>query len=189
VWHARVAQEKVVDGAGRDGFTPGSNRVRFIPRRKMMSDGDKVALATLGAEAELVSLGTAVAHVLTKLNEVTAQQQRGILQLVVDARMASPESKAVTLPPVEPVQSPPVAAEKAAEPLARTLHPDEVRARALASVYEAAAQALGVAFQNAVANQQQLNTLGQAALSQSAVLVLSSGGSGESHPVGVLKAG
>jgi hypothetical protein len=162
-----------------------------------MSDGDKAALATLGAEAELVGLGTAVANVLAKLNEVTSQQQRGILQLVVDARVAcesvrgpAPESKA-TLPPIEPVQSaPPVAAEKAAEPpLARTAHPDEVRARALASVYEAAAQALGQAFQNAVANQQQLNTLGQAALSQSAVLVLSAGGSSESHPVGVLKAG
>ncbi|WP_309887760.1 RebB family R body protein [Archangium sp.] len=160
-----------------------------------MSDGDKAALATLGAEAELVNLGTAVANVLAKLNEVTAQQQRGILQLVVDARVAceavrgpAPESKA-TLPPIEPVQSAPVAAEKAAEPLARTAHPDEVRARALAFVYEAAAQALGQAFQNAVANQQQLNTLGQAALSQSAVLVLSAGGSSESHPVGVLKAG
>jgi len=154
-----------------------------------MSDGDRAALATLGAEAELVNLGTAVANVLAKLNEVTAQQQRGILQLVVDARVACPESKAANLPPVEPVQSAPVTAEKAAEPLARTAHPDEVRARALASVYEAAAQALGQAFQNAVANQQQLNTLGQAALSQSAVLVLSAGGSTESHPVGVLKAG
>jgi hypothetical protein len=154
-----------------------------------MSDGDRAALATLGAEAELVNLGTAVANVLAKLNEVTAQQQRGILQLVVDARVTCPESKAANLPPVEPVQSAPVTAEKAAEPLARTAHPDEVRARALASVYEAAAQALGQAFQNAVANQQQLNTLGQAALSQSAVLVLSAGGSSESHPVGVLKAG
>jgi hypothetical protein len=68
-----------------------------------------------------------------------------------------------------------------------------VRARALASVYEAAAQALGLAFHNAVSNQQQLNVLGQAALSQSAVLVLSAGSSGESQgaspQAGVLKAG
>jgi hypothetical protein len=161
-----------------------------------MTDGDKVALATLGAEAELVGLGTAVASVLAKLNEVTAQQQRGILQLVVDARMAceavrgpAPEAKAASLPPIEPVQAAPAPTEKAREPTAQTPHPDEVRARALASVYEAAAQALGLAFHNAVANQQQLNALGQAALSQSAVLVLSAGGSTESHPVGVLKAG
>jgi killing trait domain-containing protein len=161
-----------------------------------MTDGDKVALATLGAEVELVSLGTAVANVLAKLNEVTAQQQRSILQLVVDARMAceamkgpAPETKTASLPPIEPVQAAPSAVEKASESTGQTSHPDEVRARALASVYEAAAQALGLAFQNAVANQQQLNALAQAALSQSAVLVLSAGGSGESHPVGVLKAG
>ncbi len=160
-----------------------------------MADGDKVNLATLGAEAELVRLGAAVADVLTKLNEVTAQQQRGILQLVVDARLAcepvhSPasESKSATLPPIEPAQPGP-SAEKAAESASRAGHPDEVRARALASIYEAAAQALGLAFHNAVVNQQQLNVLGQAALSQSAVLVLSAGSSGEAHPVGVLKAG
>jgi killing trait domain-containing protein len=164
-----------------------------------MADGDKVNLATLGAEAELVRLGTAVAEVLTKLNEVSAQQQRGILQLVVDARMAceamkgsSPESKSASLPPIEPGQ--PVApAEKPGVPAATSAHPDEVRARALAFVYEAAAQAIGMALHNAVANQQQLNTLGQAALSQSAVLVLSSGSSGEPHgesqPASVLKAG
>jgi hypothetical protein len=164
-----------------------------------MADGDKVNLATLGAEAELVRLGTAVAEVLTKLNEVTAQQQRSILQLVVEARMAceamkgsSPESKSASLPPIEPAQSvAPV--EKPVVSTSSSGHPDEVRARALASVYEAAAQALGVAFHNAVANQQQLNTLGQAALSQSAVLVLSTGASGESqgesHPASVLKAG
>ncbi|MGZ3460383.1 MAG: RebB family R body protein [Archangium sp.] len=160
-----------------------------------MVDGDKVNLATLGAEAELVRLGAAVADVLAKLNEVTAQQQRGILQLVVDARMAceavpcpSPEPKSASLPPIEPVQavSP---AEKASESTERSVHPDEARARALACVYEAAAQALGQAFHNAVANQQQLNVLGQAALSQSAVLVLSAGSSCESQPVGVLKAG
>ncbi len=161
-----------------------------------MTDGDKVALATLGAEAELVNLGTAVANVLAKLNEVTAQQQRGILQLVVDARMAceavrgpAPEAKAASLPPIEPVQAAPATVEKSSASTAQTSHPDEVRARALASVYEAAAQALGQAFHNAVANQQQLNALGQAALSQSAVLVLSAGGSGESQPVGVLKVG
>lgn len=164
-----------------------------------MADGDKVNLATLGAEAELVRLGTAVAEVLAKLNEVTAQQQRGILQLVVDARMAceamkgsTPEGKSASLPPIEPAQ--PVApAEKAAVAPSASAHPDEVRARALAFVYEAAAQAIGVAFHNAVANQQQLNTLGQAALSQSAVLVLSAGSSGEAHgespPASVLKAG
>jgi killing trait domain-containing protein len=165
----------------------------------MMADGDKVILATLGAEAELVRLGTAVADVLAKLNEVSAQQQRSILQLVVDARVASesargstPESKSVSLPPIEPAQSVPPA-ERASESGSSPAHPDEARARALASVYEAAAQALGLAFQNAVANQQQLNTLGQAALSQSAVLVLSAGSSSESQgvsqPASVLKAG
>jgi hypothetical protein len=165
----------------------------------MMADGDKVILATLGAEAELVRLGTAVADVLAKLNEVSAQQQRTILQLVVDARVASesvrgpaPESKSASLPPIEPAQSVPPA-ERAPESGSPSAHPDEARARALASVYEAAAHALGMAFQNAVANQQQLNTLGQAALSQSAVLVLSAGSSGESQgasqPASVLKAG
>jgi hypothetical protein len=164
-----------------------------------MADDDKVNLATLGAEVELVRLGTAVAEVLAKLNDVTAQQQRSILQLVVEARMAceavkgpSPESKSASLPPIEPAQSV-SPAEKTVVPAASSAHPDEVRARALASVYEAAAQALGMAFHNAVANQQQLNTLGQAALSQSAVLVLSAGSSGESEggsqPAGVLKAG
>lgn len=160
-----------------------------------MADGDNVNLATLGAEAELVRLGTAVADVLAKLNDVTAQQQRSILQLVVDSRMAceavrgpSPEPKSASLPPIEPAQavSP---AERSAESNSRAIHPDEVRARALASVYEAAAQALGLAFHNAVANQQQLNVLGQAALSQSAVLVLSAGSSSESSQAGVLKAG
>ncbi|PTL84407.1 RebB family R body protein [Vitiosangium sp. GDMCC 1.1324] len=160
-----------------------------------MADGDKVNLATLGAEAELVQLGTAVADVLAKLNEVTAQQQRSILQLVVDARMAceavrgpSPEPKSASLPPIEPAQPVPHV-EKAQESGSRDIHPDEARARALASVYEAAAQALGLAFHNAVVNQQQLNVLGQAALSQSAVHVLSAGSSSESQPVGVLKAG
>ncbi|WP_043399794.1 RebB family R body protein [Archangium violaceum] len=164
----------------------------------MMADGDKVNLATLGAETELVRLGTAVADVLAKLNEVSSQQQRSILQLVVEARVAcesvrgpAPESKSASLPPIEPAQSAPPA-ERAPESGA-SAHPDEARARALATVYEAAAQALGLAFQNAVANQQQLNTLGQAALSQSAVLVLSAGSSGESQgasqPAGVLKAG
>ncbi|QRN96510.1 RebB family R body protein [Archangium violaceum] len=161
-----------------------------------MADSDNVDLATLGAEAELVRLGTAVAQVLAKLNEVTARQQQSILDLVVEARVASesvrgpgPEPKSAFLPPIEPAQS--VAPVEGNEPESRasSVHPDEVRARALASVYEAAAQALGLAFHNAVANQQQLNVLGQAALSQSAVLVLSSGPSGESHPVGVLKAG
>jgi hypothetical protein len=165
-----------------------------------MVDGDTVQLATLGAEAELVHLGTAVASVLSELNEVTAQQQRSILQLVVDARMAceavrgaTPEPKSVSLPPIEPAQASAPAAQKTSEPSAHTIHPDEARARALACVYETAAQALGVAFQNAVANQQQLNLLGQAALSQSAVLVLSSGSSGESEDgapsSSVLKAG
>lgn len=164
-----------------------------------MADDDKVNLATLGAEAELVRIGTAVAEVLTKLNEVTAQQQRSILQLVVEARMAceavkgsSSEQKSASLPPIEPAQ-PVSPAEKAVVSAASSPHPDEARARALASVYEAAAQALGMAFHNAVANQQQLNVLGQAALSQSAVLVLSAGGSGESQdasqPASVLKAG
>ena len=163
-----------------------------------MADGDKVILATLGAEAELVRLGTAVADVLAKLNEVSAQQQRNFLQLVVDARVAcesvrgpTSESKSASLPPIEPAQSVPPA--ERPESGAPSAHPDEVRVRALASVYEAAAQALGMAFHNAVANQQQLNTLGQAALSQSAVLVLSAGSSGESQgasqPASVLKAG
>jgi Killing trait len=161
-----------------------------------MVDSDKVDLATLGAEAELVRLGTAVAQVLTKLNEVTARQQQSILDLVVEARVAcesvrgpAPESKSVSLPPIEPAQSTAPVEDNAPESSAPSIHPDEVRARALASVYEAAAQALGLAFHNAVANQQQLNVLGQAALSQSAVLVLSSESTGESHPVGVLKAG
>ncbi|WP_375770087.1 RebB family R body protein [Archangium gephyra] len=164
-----------------------------------MADGDKVILATLGAEAELVRLGTAVADVLAKLNEVSAQQQRTILQLVVDARVAcesvrgpTPESKSASLPPIEPAQAVPPA-ERTPESGAPSEHPDEARARALASVYEAAAQALGLAFHNAVSNQQQLNTLGQAALSQSAVLVLSAGSSGESQgasqQASVLKAG
>ncbi|WP_257460133.1 RebB family R body protein [Archangium lipolyticum] len=161
-----------------------------------MADSDNVDLATLGAEVELVRLGTAVAQVLAKLNEVTARQQQGILDLVVEARVAcesvrgpAPESKSVSLPPIEPAQSTAPVEGDAPESSAPSVHPDEVRARALASVYEAAAQALGLAFHNAVANQQQLNALGQAALSQAAVLVLSSGSSGESHPVGVLKAG
>lgn len=164
-----------------------------------MADGDKVNLATLGAEAELVRLGAAVADVLAKLNEVSAQQQRSILQLVVDARVAcesvrgpAPESKSASLPPIEPAQAVPPA-ERCSESSASSAHPDEVRTRALASVYEAAAQALGLAFQNAVSNQQQLNVLGQAALSQSAVLVLSAGSSSESEgasqPASVLKAG
>jgi len=161
-----------------------------------MADSDKVELATLGAEAELVRLGTAVADVLAKLNDVTARQQRGILQLVVEARVASEsgresasEPKSAALPPIEPAQATPPVADKAPASSSASGHPDEARARALASVYEAAAQALGVAFHNAVANQQQLNVLGQAALSQSAVLVLSTGSSSESQPVGVLKAG
>jgi hypothetical protein len=155
-----------------------------------------VELATLGAEAELVRLGTAVAQVLAKLNEVTAQQQQRILDIVVEARVAcesvrgaTPESKSVSLPPIEPAQSVAPVEGDASESRPPSVHPDEVRARALAAVYEAAAQALGQAFHNAVANQQQLNVLGQAALSQSAVLVLSSESTGESHPVGVLKAG
>lgn len=161
-----------------------------------MAENDEVNLATLGAEAELVQLGQAVADVLGALNEVTRQQQRGILRLVVDARTAcgavAPEAKLAPLPPVEPVSSPPPV--EAAPVGASQGHPDEVRARALAHVYETAAQALGVAFQNAVANQHSLNTLAQAALSQSAVLVLSAGTLGESaapahathdtHPVG-----
>ncbi|MCY1073594.1 RebB family R body protein [Archangium lansingense] len=165
----------------------------------MMADGDKVNLATLGAEAELVQLGMAVADVLAKLNEVSAQQQRAILQLVVDARVAcesvrgpSSGSKSAALPPIEPAQSVPPA-ERAPESGSSSAHPDEVRVRALASVYEAAAQALGLAFQNAVSNQQQLNVLGQAALSQSAVLVLSASSSSETQgaaqPASVLKAG
>jgi hypothetical protein len=152
-----------------------------------MAENDGVNLATLGAEAELVQLGQAVAGVLGALNEVTRQQQRGILRLVVDARAAcgapAPEAKLTTLPPVEPAASPPPA------PTAPSAgpshgHPDEVRARALAQVYETAAQALGAAFQNAVANQHSLNTLAQAALSQSAVLVLSSDSGEESPPAG-----
>ena len=157
-----------------------------------MADNDDVNLATLGAEAELVRLGQAVADVLGALNEVTRQQQRGILRLVVDARTAcgspAPEAKLATLPPVEPVSSPPPA-EAAPNATPSQGHPDEVRARALAHVYETAAQALGVAFQNAVANQHSLNTLAQAALSQSAVLVLSAGSVGESHPAHTPPAG
>jgi hypothetical protein len=161
-----------------------------------MADGDTVELATLGAEAELVRLGAAVASVLSKLNEVSVQQQRSILQLVVDARMAcetlrglSPESRSVSLPPIEPAQPVPAVAERAPVAGERSAHPDQASARALASVYEMAAQALGQAIQNAVANQQQLNALGQAALSQSAVLVLSAGSSSEPQPVDILKAG
>jgi Killing trait len=145
-----------------------------------MAGSDKVDLATLGMEAELVSLGTAVASVLAKLNEVTAQQQRDILRLVLGAAASAPEAmpevtpelRTVSLPPVELEPAEPLVPEQAPDSSSRGLHPDEVRARALASVYEATAQALGQAFRNAVAAQQQLNVLGQAALAATVSTVL-----------------
>ncbi|HSP77935.1 MAG TPA: RebB family R body protein [Myxococcaceae bacterium] len=164
-----------------------------------MADSEQVDLETLGAEAELVSLGTAVAQVLEKLNEVTAQQQRGILELVLSAAErarlpvpeAIPEVKAVSHPAAEPeaaeAEQPDAAVASEAK---EGMSPEEVRARALATVYEAAAQALGVAFQNAVNAQQQLNVLGQAALAGAAATLLEAGVKDEAQPsAGVLKAG
>jgi hypothetical protein len=165
-----------------------------------MADSEQVNMAALGAEAELVSLGTAVASVLERLNEVTAQQQRSILTLVLEAAErarlpvaeAIPEVKAVSHPPVEPATA---QEEEAAAPKFEArpgMSPDEVRARALASVYESAAQALGAAFQNTVSTQQQLNVLGQAALAGAAATLLEAGVKEVPEPAqsaSVLKAG
>lgn len=47
-------------------------------------------------------------------------------------------------------------------------------AMALGSLYQATAQALGIAAQNAVANQQQTNILSQAATTQSVIALIGS---------------
>ncbi len=47
-------------------------------------------------------------------------------------------------------------------------------AMALGSLYQATAQALGIAAQNAVSNQQQTNILSQAATTQSVIALISS---------------
>lgn len=137
-----------------------------------------MAQSTLGIEEQLVEIGTAVAKVLDELNAVTERQRQSILALAVDAstaahsqerKAAAAERQASPPPAVAAAELAPVSAQPQAQGEQRSL--EQAEAHALALVYEAAAQAISLAFQNAVQAQQQLNTIAQAATTEGVALI------------------
>jgi len=131
---------------------------------------------------EMIAVGTAVATVLEVLNQVMITQQRATMELVTTTVQAlealappqAPQDETTAAYEEEnpgagestPEEADPAPAEAKPVPL------PEARSQALTEVYQSAAHALGVAFYNAAAEQQQLAATSQAILVRSANLLL-----------------
>lgn len=120
---------------------------------------------------EIVDVGGAVAVLLERLNAVSAAQRRSIVELAAYAcQVARQQGQA------PPDTGTPAAPEAAQDVRAALAAAPEVAlpAESQGDVFAAGAvQAANAALRNAVADQQQLDTIGQAATTASVAMILS----------------